>query len=150
MMTVDDDLRVCVFLIYVCVCKVTVTGKLGQFATQRGRWRSGWVGNDIRCHAPQQQVPWQCHLTPPRCVNDINADPPVNYRSPILCLSLFSHEWLGRGGWHAGWWRSTFGLSLIVFQLLHWFRYRWIFIATLQSLKIAFAYHHVSIAYQQS
>lgn len=93
----DDDARVCVCSVRACVRKVTVTGKLGQFATQRGRWRSGWVGNDIRCHAPQQQVPWQCHLTPPRCVNDINADPPVNYRSPILCLSLFSHERLGGG-----------------------------------------------------
>lgn len=96
-MTVADGVcvsacvRVCI-CVYVRVLKGERGRWLGQFATQRGHWRSGWVGNDIRCHAPQQQVPWHCHLLPPRCVNDINTDPLVNYRSPILCSSLLSHE----------------------------------------------------------
>ncbi len=87
-MTVDDgvSLRICA-----CVCVyVRVKGEcgrqLGQFATQRGHWRSGWVGNDIRCHAPQQQVPWLCHLLPPRCVNDINTTHwlIIDHQSPAL------------------------------------------------------------------
>lgn len=32
-------------------------------------------------------MPWHCHLLPPRCVNDINTDALVNYRSPIPCSS---------------------------------------------------------------
>lgn len=104
-MTVDGVVYVCVGA-RVCVwARVCVKGEcdceLGQFAAQRGRWRSGWVGNDIRCHTPQQQVPWQWHLLPPRCVNDINTDPPVNYRSPILSACRRS---AGRGANARDWW----------------------------------------------